>query len=124
MQNGLLEGEDLERGQLIKVRVGNGPWQLALVLNKSGRGWDPNDDEGCLRYWSLRLVNNAVKYCVPKNSWRYGFPDDVGNSKFLTVYRYDSNEWTDKWRAHELYNSTQSSWEHNEYAVRFKAVSK
>lgn len=133
MQNKLLKGEDLQRGQLIKVRVGNGPWQLALVVDKKGRAWDPDDDEGRFRFLSLRLVSCALKECLPKNARQFRF-DDLDGLRTLTVRQkrltahYQAGQvrhspWLE-WKAHKVYSSREGVGDREEYSVRFKAGSK
>ena len=118
MQNKLLEGEDLERGQLIKVRVGNGPWQLALVLDKDGDGWETDGayDE-C--FWRLYLVNSVLTECLPKNAQHYR-GSKRGNAKRIRVYK---ECWEDKWRAFCIAPDEFCD-RSEEYSVRFKEVSK
>lgn len=119
MQNKLLEGDDLQRGQLIKVRVGNGPWQLALVLDKDGDGWETGSryDE---RFWLLHLVNSVLTECLPKNA-QYYRGSRRGNAKRIRAYK---EGWEDKWRAFAICPYKFNGAESDEYTIRFKEVSK
>jgi hypothetical protein len=127
MQNKLLEGEDLQRGQLVKVRLGNGPWTLALVVDKD----ESAECAGCgcehKRFWSLHLVSCALKECLPKNAKRYRFFAE-GDSRFLTVYNrrmcihpVDGDVRVTEWLG---WKAQEPSTVGPEYSVRIKEVSK